>query len=138
MSLPGNDTYDVDHKYLVLPVTTSPNTAALITSFDVGQRIVVGLDIFWPPGSNGLVGIRANYSGVTLLPWNQPTSFLVGNGERRIFSFGLPVTAPLTIVTQNNDLAFAHTIVLTADLIERPNDIGTSVPEFLPLVSEQT
>lgn len=131
-------TIDVSHKYLVLNVTTPPNTPTLTTSFDVGQRIVELLDVFWPPGANGLVGLQAIYSGLTILPWNQPGSFLVADGERRKFELALPVYAPLSIVTQNNDLAFAHTIVITADLIERPNDLGPNPTPLLTFGGESS
>lgn len=136
MTTVDTSTFDVSHKYLVLDVTTAAATALQTTLFDVGSRIVEVLDVFWPPGANGLVGLRVNFAGVTLLPWNQPARFLVGNGERRRFEFALPVDAPLQVVTQNNDPAFQHTIVITADLIERPSDLVAAATPLLPLMSE--
>lgn len=76
------------------------------------------LDVFYAPGHVGLVGVRINYAGVTIVPWNQPTVFMLGSNERRKFDMGIPIGDKLSIVTTNLDARFAHTVVITAAVTE--------------------
>lgn len=128
-------TIDVDTKYLTLNVSTPPSTASQTTAFALGTRKLLSLDIFWARGANGLVGVRVEFASVALLPWNQPTSFVVGNSERRIFDMGIQIIGSVNVVTANNDPAFAHTVVITAAVQELETVATGSTPiALMPLV----
>ena len=111
-------TIDVAAKYVIQPIVTPANTPSQVQTFDLGRRTLQTVDIFYANGHNGLLGVNVAYSGVALAPWNQPNSFLVGNNERRLFDLAIDLGGPVTITTQNNDLSFTHTVVLTFKLTE--------------------
>lgn len=127
-------TLDVDTKYLTLTVTTAAATTSQTTAFNLGQRKLQVLDIFWPRGANGLVGVRIEFASVAILPWGQASSFVVGNNERRIFDMGIQTIGGVNVVTQNNDPAFAHKVVITAACVElNMSDVQNTPLEIIPL-----
>lgn len=111
------DTIDVSAKYLRLRIDTPRKVATQTNVFPLGERILESLSVLFPLGHAGLTGLRVNYNGVAVLPWNQPTQFVVGDNERLTFEMGLYVSAPLSIVSVNNDNV-AHSLYLTAKLRE--------------------
>lgn len=132
--MPDRPTIDVRTKYLVQSIPIPRNTTTQTTTFVLGNVVLETLDVFYSPGHVGLVGVRVNYAGVTIVPWNQPTVFVVGSNERRLFDVGIPVGDQLSIVTRNLDARFAHTIVLTAAVTELELVQGAKPPALLPLV----
>lgn len=114
----NEDTIDVQAKYLTTQVNIAKNVATQTTLVDLGERMLESFDAFFAPGHVGLTGFRILYGGVAIVPWNQSTSFIVGNNERRPFTLGLHVSGKLSIVTTNLDKAYAHAIVFTFKLTE--------------------
>ena len=131
--MPKTTSFDVSARYVELKVTTAAKTATKSTAWNIGQAILEELQVLWSPGHVALTGIRLMVGNVALLPWNQPTTFLVGDNERRVFEVNYHVTNPLTIVTQNND-TFAHTHYFVAMLRDVP--LASDVPRpVVPIVS---
>ena len=128
------DTIDVASKFVVVDITTPKNTNALTTTFNAGNRIIRSVDVLFAPGHVGLTGIRFNYGGVTVLPWNQPTGFLVGDNERQHYELELYAPGPLSILTHNPDAQNSHRHVLTFELVEVNNAGALSQPIVTPVL----
>jgi hypothetical protein len=111
-------TIDVTAKYVTTTIAIPTNTATQSVTFALGERLLDTLDVHFTPGHAGLTGLRVSYAGVTILPWNQPSAFLVGDNERRLFEMGLHISGPLTLTTRNLDKGFPHSIIVTAKLRE--------------------
>lgn len=126
------DTIDVAAKYVVSDISTPKNTNALNTVVSVGNRIIKGVDILFAPGHVGITGVRITYAGVTLLPWNQSTGFIVGDSERLRFRMDIYAPGPVTITTHNADPRFAHRHVVTFELEEVPNPNMSTLPTTIP------
>lgn len=125
-------TYDVAARYLTTSIATPRKTASKSTAWTFGPAILEELQILWAPGHVALTGVRVSYKGVTILPWNQPTAFLVGDNERQIFEMGMHILDTITVVTQNND-NYPHTHYLTAKLTDVPLTGDNPAPQPLPI-----
>lgn len=126
-------TTDVRTKYLNTVVATPRNTASQSTVFDCGNRVLEEIDVLWPKGTEGLVGLVVLYANVAILPWNQPTGFLIGDGERRKFDVGLQVGGPITFLTKNADGKFAHALFITLKLTELTSPTAGAATQILEL-----
>jgi hypothetical protein len=93
---------------IATPTTTSPN---------LGDIWIDSIEILIPRGHNGLTGIGIANAGTQLLPYSQTAAYLVGDGDRLTFDFGVEVANGLTIQTYNTDI-FAHTFYLR--IVGRP------------------
>lgn len=130
------DTIDVSAKYQTFGISIPARTAAAAPtshSFDVGQRIVDEIEVFFPPGHVALSGVRVEYAAVALLPWNQSTAFIVGDNDRIKYEFGLFVSKPLVVKTCNTD-SLPHTVFVTFKLREVNYSAGPTTPSQVPLV----
>ena len=110
------DTIDVAHRYQALSTSLAKNQhnfAVNWTITDAGGDILEELQVVFPAGHAGLTGVRVNYGGVTILPWNMPTTFLYGDNERQTYQMGIYVSGPLQVVFTNNDNVL-HTFQLVA------------------------
>lgn len=128
------DTIDVSSKFQVVDITTAKNTNALNTVFNAGNRFIKAVSILFAPGHVGLTGVRLTYAGVVVLPWNQPTGFIVGDSERLDFAMGLYAPGPLTITTHNGDAQASHRHLLTFELQEVNTGGALSLPTTVPMV----
>lgn len=117
--MPANKQYDVTARYVELSVSTNKSTALKTTTWNLGNFILEELSVLWAPGHVALTGIRILLQGTAILPWNQPSVFIVGDNERRDYEVGLTLIHPLTVQTQNND-KFVHTHILVAKLRDIP------------------
>lgn len=124
----GMGPIDVTTKYPTFDITTARNTNALNTVVTLGDFIVKSVDILFAPGHVGLTGVRLVYAGTTILPWNQPTKFVVGDSERLHYALGIYMPGPLTIVTHNGDGQASHRHILTFECNERPTP-GLIIPD---------
>lgn len=125
-------TYDVDARYLQTSIVTNARTALKTTTWTFGPAILDELQILWAPGHLALTGVRVSVQGVTILPWNQPTAFLVGDNERQIYAMGIHIFSSITVATQNND-GYVHTHYLVAKLSDVPLTGDNPSPAALPL-----
>lgn len=111
------DTIDPLHKQAVVNITT-PKSTNVTTAFALGRPVTLEkVDILFAPGHVALTGVRINYQGVAILPWNQPTLFVVGDSERLVFELGMYVSGGLSIVTHNGDTQ-PHQHMLTFHYME--------------------
>lgn len=130
--MPKTTTYDVDARYITTSIVTPRKTATKSTTWTFGPAILSELQVLWAPGHVALTGVRVTYQGVTLLPWNQPTAFLLGDNERQIYEMGVHILASIVVVTTNND-TYPHTHYLTAKLLDVPLTGDTTTPAALPV-----
>lgn len=126
---------DVAAKYQVTTISLAKNVATQTTQVTLGERMLESVDVYFAIGHAGLTDVQIAYGGVTILPWNQPGSFLFGSNERRFFELGIHVSGLLTVTTRNHDRAYAHTIVLTWKLTELVLVGETSLPDVPPIVA---
>lgn len=128
------DTIDVSAKYQTVDITTPKNTGAQTLVISVGDRIIRAVDVLFAPGHVGLTGVRLQYAGVTILPWNQPSNFIVGDSERLRFQLDLYAPGPLTIITHNGDSQASHRHIFTFELHEVDNPAGVMQSPTIPLL----
>lgn len=92
---------------------TMPKSVNVTTSFRLpAPAILERVSILFAAGHVGLTGARISYNGIALLPWNQPTGFIIGDNERLPFDIGMYVDGPFSIVTHNGD-TYPHTHIFT-------------------------
>lgn len=106
------DTIDPQWKHTVTNIAVPRSTNSQSTTVRLGDAWLESVDIFWLPGHVGLTGIRIQYGGDAIVPWNQLTQFIVGDNQDKTFQVGMYVPGPITVVTQNTD-TFAHSFRLT-------------------------
>lgn len=111
-------TVDVRTKYFNLQLTVPHSTPLQHTPFNLGNRKLEELDILWPRGLAGLVGVTFGYNGVTILPWDQTQVWLIGDNERRKFDMGIELNGPLDVLSTSADAALDHTLYITAKVTE--------------------
>jgi len=109
---------DSNPKHIFNTVTQGANSTST-TTWNLGRDYVVEvLTIQIPEGHVGLTGIQVSYQGVFIVPWNDGTHFLVGNGLVEKFSLNLYTTGILALTTVNTDKALAHKFYLRAQVRE--------------------
>lgn len=128
------DTIDVSAKYQTVDITTPKSTNAQTQVISVGDRIIHAVDVLFAPGHVGLTGVRLLYGGITILPWNQPANFIVGDSERLHFQLDLYAPGPITIVTHNGDSQASHRHIFTFELHERDLNAGIVQASPVPLL----
>ena len=126
------DTIDVSSKFVVSDITTPKNTNALNTLVQTGNRIIKSVDILYAPGQVGLTGVRLMYADVAILPWNQPTVFIVGSNERLHYELDFYGPGTLIIVTLNHDTRYGHRTIITLELQEVTNPNMSVLPTTIP------
>lgn len=83
--------------------TIARNTAGLTVNVNLGFRVIDEIGMLFAQGHVSITGFRLMYDGKAIIPWDQPTTFLVGNNERRVLPVGLQVLKPMQFVFANND-----------------------------------
>lgn len=126
---------DVAAKYLTTTITLAKNVTTQSTLVTLGERKLESVDVYFAIGHAGLTGVNLSYGGVAILPWNQPSAFLLGNNERRYFDIGIHVSGPVTVTTRNQDKAYTHAIVLTWKLTEIELTGESTLPSVPPIVA---
>lgn len=79
------------------------HTPSLVQNVTLGFRIVDTIGMLFAQGHVALTGFRLEYDGKAIIPWDQPTSFLVGNDERRVLPLNFQVMKPMRFVFLNSD-----------------------------------
>lgn len=82
-------------------------------AWDLGKVILERLRIRLPPGHAGLTGLAILYSGVPIVPSEQPGVFLVGDDEVFETDVNWEISGPLTLSLFNTDI-YSHTFYLAA------------------------
>lgn len=112
---------DSNPKHIFNTFTQLANSTST-TVWNLGRDYVLErLTIQIPEGHVGLTGVQVAYQGVMLVPWNDATHFLVGNGLVEAFDLNTYITGILSVTTVNTDKALAHKFYLRARVHE-PTD----------------
>lgn len=130
------DAIDAAVKHVTLTISTNAKTNLKTTTWNVigGQQYMLDeVSILFAIGHAALTGVRLRYNGAAILPWAQPTAFIVGDNERLRFPLGIYLQAPILVDTQNTDTV-VHQHVLTARLVPVPTG-ATVTPVSFPLIS---
>lgn len=112
------------------PINTTPD-APLRTTVNLGGMILASIHLLIPAGHAGLTGWRLDYSGTTIIPYNMPASWIIGDDDKLDFEVDYEVGNTLSIVTYNTDVAYPHIHYATMkvrDLTDAP------ARTFTPLV----
>lgn len=120
-------------RYIAANVTTpAGGTIANPTTTNVvlGDLILVSIHLLIPAGHAGFTGWRVDYSGVTIVPYSNPSAWIIGDDDRQDFEVDYEVGNTLKIVTYNTDV-YDHTHYATlkvTDLAEQPAGAVRLVP----------
>ncbi len=102
---------------LTLPKnTTSENPMAVDVS--IQPMIIDRMEITFPSGCVGLVGVRFKYQSRVIFPYN-PDSWYKGNGQTVVFSPNIElkeVPLMLTVEGYNDDDTYQHTVYIVIDV----------------------
>ena len=101
----------VSTRYPPLNLTVPPSTAiAAPVSFspNLGDVMLLSIHLQIPPGHAGLTGIRFDSSGQTIVPWSQPSAWIIGDDTTPDFVVEVEVGNDFKVWAYNTDL-IAHT-----------------------------
>lgn len=96
----GQRTYTAD---LTVPPGTTAAAPATIGQ-EVGDVILQDVRVVIPYGHSFLTGLYIAYSGIPVVPFNDPPTFLVGDGSDRTYPVNIQVTQDVELVAYNTDL----------------------------------
>lgn len=126
---------DSNPKTIFNTFTQAPNSTST-TVWNLGRDYVVeNLRIQIPEGHIGLTGIQVLYQGVCIIPWNDATHFLVGNGLVEDFPLNIYITGFLSVVTVSTDKSLSHKFYCRARVREpQAGETGSAnVPPVIAL-----
>lgn len=115
------------------PVLTPANTdraTPLGTPFKLTAGLAYRFEVYFPPGSCGLAGIRVYLDGTQILPRDRGVYF-TGNDLFRSYEDFLSIentSNELLIETYNEDESFCHTIYLSVGIVSRQEFIDAKLP----------
>ncbi|KKL24256.1 hypothetical protein LCGC14_2417140 [marine sediment metagenome] len=104
-------------KQLEIPASTLKTAPASI-DIEIPPTLVDRVEITFPSGCVGLVGVRFQFQGRVIWPYN-PDGWFRGNGQTVIFSPNIElVDQPntLTIEAYNDDDTYKHTVYVIIDV----------------------
>lgn len=126
------DTIDPAAKHSQVNINTLKNVANLNTTIQLPNAWVDSVSILFAPGHAALTGVRLQYAGNTILPWEGIGGYILGDNERLNFDVGMYLPGVITIGTRNTDsLAHGHTVIFHWHTWKSGADV-TNAP--LPLV----
>lgn len=120
-------------RYVPLAVTVPIGTttaAPLVTPVSLGDVMLDEVHVTIPKGPGGLAGVRLDYSGATILPFDTSGRFIISDGAEFDFTIGYAVGRTLSVVTFNIG-QYPHTFYLRfkiEDLPDPPKSSVTLVP----------
>ncbi len=104
-------------KQLTIPSGTL-KTAPVSTTIEIPPTLVDRVEITFPSGCVGLVGVRFRFQGRMIWPYN-PDGWFRGNGMTVVFSPNIElIDKPntLTIEGYNDDDTFQHNVYVIVDV----------------------
>ena len=122
----------ITERYIVANILTPAGTTAAApqsTAIDLGDVMLLTARLHIPSGHCGLTGWRIDFSGVTILPYSNPSAWLIGDNDRELFQVDYEVGNTLKIVTYNTDI-YDHTHYCTFKVTELPAQVSVG---FTPL-----
>lgn len=89
----------VETKFTIPRNTLS--TAPLSSAVALGRTQLVEIQVIIPNGHVGLTGMAVQVAGQRVLPWDDPLSWLRGNGEDRTFPLDVQTDARVVLLGYN-------------------------------------
>lgn len=111
-------------RYIPYTVTTPKQTlptAPLSTPLNIELAQLIGVQMLIPPGHSGLTGIRLDDSGGTILPFSNPSQWVLGDNRDVWFDLDVQSDARMSWVTFNLDIQ-QHSHYLLVKIV----DLNTS------------
>ena len=120
---------------VLIPANT-PSTAPQTTPTRFQQGELVGLELVFPDGCAGLVGIRVNVGGGQAIPATRG-AWMIGNDETIRYDLAGQLDNGAWSITGYNSDAFDHTVHVRFLVADFPlvGGAGGSTPPTLPLLS---
>lgn len=92
-------------------VLTPPHTTIdtpLETPITLGDSRLTRVQVRIPPGPSGLVGFLVTFNGISLVPWANKVTWLIGTDEHFDVPVGIEVTRFVSIQSYNLDYLPHH------------------------------
>lgn len=96
-------TIDAATRHTQVGITTAKSTGNFNTTVQLANAYVDAVSILFAPGHAVLTGVRIQYGGNTILPWDGVGGYIVGDNERLSFDVGMYMPGVITIGTHNGD-----------------------------------
>jgi len=114
-------------------ITTPANTAELTplrTTLKCTQGLIYQVDVFFPPGSSGLMGVQIRNQNVSLYPRNRDEWFI---GDNNFLSFPdvfeLFIDSNIIeIFTYNVDTDYEHLVQISIGILSKEQYIARFIP----------
>lgn len=103
------------YRYIPLAVTTpagTPQATPQVTNVGLGDVILVSVEVIFPPGSVGLMGVAIVMQGVGIWPWSSTPTYAIGSGlSPQNYDVDMEVGPNLQVWTYNTG-TLSHTVYL--------------------------
>ncbi len=102
---------------LTIPKNTTIADPATV-DVEIAPMIIDRMEITFPSGCVGLVGVRFRYQSRVIFPYN-PDSWYKGNGQTVVFTPNIELKEEplvLTIEAYNEDDTYQHTVYIVIDV----------------------
>lgn len=119
--------------YTEFKVTTMPRTAAanpLITPINLGDVLLHSVQLRIPSGHSGATGIAIRLPTVSIIPWGDLTTWVVGDDDRLDFEYGQEVGSGLMVATYNTG-SFEHSHYLR--FVNTPISAAIATPTLVTI-----
>ena len=94
----------VAQRYSTLVIDAPPQMSApASTPLNLGDVRLDRVDLRFPPGPSGLVGVAIVMAGTQIWPWGVAGTWLIGNDETISSDIGTELDQGVTITYYNND-----------------------------------
>ena len=116
----------VNRRHVPITTTVPAGTTAAapqVQTFDFTNQQLLSLHLVIPNGHAGLTGIRLDMSGTTILPWSNPSQWIVGDGLDKEFPLDVEGAALMKVLAYNTD-TIPHTFygwLYVTDLDTKPS-----------------
>lgn len=102
------------------------SSAPVTANLQLGFVRLVELEVRIPAGHLGFTGFAIDHADVRLVPWNDPSQWLVGDND--LLRYPLDIDAPRVLVMKGfNTGTFSHAFYLRFSVTDVPNrDAGRS------------
>lgn len=120
----------ISSRYVAVTVTTPAGTAIAApqtTAVNLGDVILLGVQLKIPPGHAGATGWKLTEAGNALVPWQDGGGWVIGDDDDLWFDVNSEVAGGLAIVTYNVG-AYPHTHYAIAKVTDLAGSATSSAP----------
>lgn len=111
------------------PANTSESNP-LITAIKLFTGIIYHIDVYFPPGPSGLLGVQLQVGGHQVFPYNRG-AWVIGDdvlfAYDDLMSFDIS-TEQLDIYTYNSDTVYSHKCLVNIGIVTEQQFINAKVP----------